>query len=66
VVASRIGDREPDDWPGKAHLVDDARELPQTMPELKRIDFSISTEQKHASEVARELLAELRQMGVFA
>jgi hypothetical protein len=65
VAASRIGDREPDDWPGEAHLVDHARELAQTMPELKRIDFTISTEQKQASEVARQLLAELRQTGVF-
>jgi dephospho-CoA kinase len=65
LVASRLDAREPDDWPGKQQLIEHARYLSETMPELVGIDVRISTEDRHPNDVARELRDELRALGVL-
>jgi cytidylate kinase len=64
-VAERIGDREPDSWPGKRSLIAHARKLARSMPSLARLDVVVSTERRGADEVTRELRAALRDLGVL-
>ncbi len=65
-VAARIGDREPDRWPGKAPLIAHARELARTVPELDAIDLRIDTEDRRPEEVAAEVYEEMRSRGLIA
>jgi hypothetical protein len=56
VVATRIDAREPDRWPGKAHLIAHARELAISMPrELDGVDARIDTDGRAAVDVAVEV-----------
>jgi gluconate kinase len=64
VVAARIGAREPDAWPGKLALIDHARVLAASMPNLAGIDLRISTEDRCAADVALELRDQLRARGL--
>lgn len=59
-VAARIGRREPDDWPGKQHLVKHTAQLAATMPSLSPIDIVIDTDGRQATDVARQLLDRVR------
>ncbi len=60
VVADRVREREPDEWPGKERLIVHARELAASMPDLAGVDLTLSTDAREAHEVARELLAVLK------
>jgi gluconate kinase len=64
-VASRIDSREPDRWPGKGPLIERARVLARSVPELPGIDMLISTEGREAEEVAREILEEMRRSSML-
>jgi chloramphenicol 3-O-phosphotransferase len=60
VVAARIDAREPDRWPGKAHLIEHARRLAVSMPrDLDGVDARIRTEDRAATDVAAEVRAKL-------
>jgi cytidylate kinase len=65
VVADRVRDREPDEWPGKAHLIEHARELAALMPELGGVDLTLSTDGRQVHQVAHELLAALKAADAF-
>ncbi len=64
-VAARIGDREPDRWPGKASLIAHARDLARTVPELGAIDLRINTEDRRPEDVAGEVYEEMRSRGLI-
>jgi chloramphenicol 3-O-phosphotransferase len=64
-VATRIDAREPDHWPGKAPLIARARQLATTTPRLPGIDLVIDTEQRHAEDVAAEILDAMRHTGML-
>ncbi len=66
IVAERIDAREPDTWPGKRGLMIHARELALSMPLLAEIDVVVSTERRDADEVAVDVRAALRDLGVLA
>jgi chloramphenicol 3-O-phosphotransferase len=55
VVATRVADREPDRWPGKAALVAHAAELATVVPALRGIDRILSTDGRSAHDVASEI-----------
>ena len=55
LVSERVADREPDEWPGKAHLVEHSRTLADQIPSLARIDVRISTVDRDARAVAAEV-----------
>jgi hypothetical protein len=56
VVAARIDAREPDLWPGKANLIEHARNLAVSMPrDLAGVDAYVATEGRTAVDVATEL-----------
>lgn len=57
VVATRIAEREPDDWPGKDRLIAHARSLAKTIPSLPGVDVVIETSRREARDVAAEILA---------
>jgi hypothetical protein len=65
VVAARIEEREPDDWPGKPALVAHARELAGSMPALDGIDLRLDTDHRRPDAVARELFDALRSSRVL-
>lgn len=65
-VAERLQSREPDDWPGKRGLIAHARELAELMPRLPAVDLRIDTERASASDVAAELVDEMRAGGLVA
>lgn len=56
VLAQRVSDREPDDWPGKAPLVAHARELAERVPRLAGIDHVLPTADRLPTDVASEVL----------
>jgi cytidylate kinase len=64
-VAERIDAREPDTWPGKRGLMTHARELALSMPSLSAIDVVVSTERRNADEVAADVRAALRDLGLL-
>ena len=64
-VAARIGEREPDRWPGKARLIAHARELAEAVPRLGGIDLTIDTDDRLAEEVAGAIHLEMRNGGLI-
>jgi thymidylate kinase len=64
-AAARVGAREPDRWPGKAALVEHARELAAVVPLLAGIDVVIETDRRAAEDVAAEVLALLGERGLL-
>ncbi len=65
VLAARLQAREPDCWPGKAALVAHARELADAVPALQGIDLELDTEGRDAADVARTVLAAMRERGLL-
>ena len=61
VLAARVGDREPDSWPGKAALIAHARALANVVPALAGIDLILDTDGRDAEDVARTVLAAMRE-----
>ncbi len=61
VLAARIDEREPDRWPGKAALIAHARALADRVPALDGIDVTLDTVARDAEDVARALLAAMRE-----
>jgi pimeloyl-ACP methyl ester carboxylesterase len=59
-VATRIADREPDAWPGKAPLISHARVLAESIPSIAGIDAVICTEGRSPVDVAGEINVLLR------
>jgi len=59
-VATRIADREPDAWPGKAPLISHARVLAESIPSIAGIDSIICTEGRSPIDVAGEINVLLR------
>jgi chloramphenicol 3-O-phosphotransferase len=57
VVAGRIGDREPDAWPGKQPLIAHARELARSIPAIADIDIVVNTEGRPPVQVAAQVRA---------
>lgn len=64
VVAGRVADREPDEWPGKPDLIDHSRVLAEQMPLIPRIDALISTDGRDARDVAAEVKQLLVSRGI--
>ena len=60
-VTRRIDEREPDHWPGKAPLMDRARQLASSTPELPDIDLVIDTQERAAQDVPAEILEAMRR-----
>lgn len=65
LVAARVADREPDWWPGKAGLIEHARELADVIPSIPGIDFVLGTVQRGAPDVAAEIKALLVDHGLL-
>ena len=65
VLAARLQEREPDRWPGKAGLIAHARTLAGAVPALDGIDLVLDTDGCDAEQVARTLLAALRERGLL-
>ena len=63
VVDARLDAREPDAWPGKQRLIEHARHLAVSMPDLASIDIRIDTADRLAGDVAAELREVLRAYG---
>lgn len=55
VVARRVADREPDEWPGKQQLVDHARDLALVIPELSRVDAVVDSSEQPVPATASEV-----------
>ncbi len=64
-VIGRLRAREPDDWPGKAPLIERARHLAPSTPRLPGINLVISTEERMAKEVAAEIFEVMRSRGLL-
>ena len=64
-LAARLQAREPDRWPGKAALLAHARELADAVPALEGIDLQLDTEGRDAEDVARTVLAAMRERGLL-
>jgi chloramphenicol 3-O-phosphotransferase len=64
-LAARLQAREPDRWPGKAALVAHARELAEVVPALEGIDLRLDTEGRDAEDLARTVLAAMRERGLL-
>jgi chloramphenicol 3-O-phosphotransferase len=64
VVAERVERREPDSWPGKARLVEHARDLADAIPALEGVDAVIDTAGREPADVAGELFAALHAAGI--
>lgn len=64
VLAARVAAREPDSWPGKAALIDHARELADRIPSIAGIDVVLRTDGRERSEVAAEIKELLRIHGI--
>jgi cytidylate kinase len=65
ILAERIDAREPDTWPGKRELITHARQLASSVPRMDAIDVVVSTENRDADEVAVDVRAALRNLGVL-
>lgn len=66
VAASRVGDRDPDRWPGKAGLMAHAEVLADLIPGFARIDLTIDTAATDLENVATAILAEMRVRELIA
>jgi gluconate kinase len=55
LAASRVAEREPDSWAGKAWLIGQARRLAETIPSFNGIDLLVTTEGRTAAVVAAEI-----------
>jgi shikimate kinase len=64
VLAERLQLREPDRWPGKPGLIAHARELAPSVPLLAGIDRVIDTSGSEAEEIALEIYAQMRLIGL--
>lgn len=64
LVARRIEEREPDEWPGKVPLIEHARKLAEEIPSLPSIDLTLSTVDRDVHEVANDLRRLLSSTGV--
>ena len=65
LAATRVGAREPDDWPGKAELVAHSRYLAASMERLGGIDVRVSSESADPTEVAGAILEAMRDRGLI-
>ena len=65
IVADRVREREPDSWPGKAALIEHARELAVQIPSIEGIDYVVSTDGRERSEVAAEIRELLGTHGII-
>lgn len=65
VLAARLQAREPDAWPGKQPLIQHARALSRSMPELDGIDIRLATDTRTPQDVAVELRGRLRALGLL-
>ncbi len=66
VIAARLREREPDRWPGKEALIARARELSGRIPALGGIDVALDSDGCEAEELARTVLAAMREGGLLA
>lgn len=64
-ITARLEDREPDRWPGKAPLIARARNYAVSAPRLPGIGLVIDTEERHAEDVATEILEAMRREGML-
>lgn len=64
LVARRIREREPDEWPGKLPLIAHARKLAEEIPSLPSIDLTLSTVDRDVHEVATEISRLLSSNGI--
>ncbi len=64
-IAARLEDREPDRWPGKAPLIARAQRYAVSAPRLPGIGLVIDTEERHAEDVATEILEAMRGEGML-
>ncbi|HUA48622.1 MAG TPA: hypothetical protein VMA77_25545 [Solirubrobacteraceae bacterium] len=64
LVACRVYEREPDEWPGKLALIEHARKLAEEIPSLPSIDFTLSTVDRDVHEVATEVRRLLASTGI--
>jgi ribose 1,5-bisphosphokinase PhnN len=64
-VAARIDAREPDRWPGKQPLIERARRLALSTPQLPAVDLVIETEGRVAQDVAGEIFRAMRERGML-
>jgi hypothetical protein len=44
VAANRVSEREPNSWPGKPWLIEQARRLAEAIPSFDRIDRHVTTD----------------------
>jgi hypothetical protein len=65
VLAARLAQREPDDWPGKAGLITHARALASAPVALDGGDLTLDTAGREAGDLARTLLAAMRERGLL-
>lgn len=65
VLAARLGEREPERWPGKAGLLAHARALADTVPSFGGIDLVLPTDGRDAEDVAGTVLAAMRERVLF-
>jgi hypothetical protein len=65
VVAARIDAREPDRWPGKQPLIELARRLALSTPQLPAGDLVIETDGRVAQDVAGEIFHAMRARGML-
>ena len=65
LAATRVADREPDSWPGKASLIEHARQLAVDIPSLPGIDARCSTVDRRPEEVAAEVKELLTARGIL-
>jgi enoyl-CoA hydratase/carnithine racemase len=63
-VAARIADREPDTWPGKAALIEHARELAELAHTFAGIDLVIDTDAHDREEAVELILSALARWGI--
>jgi hypothetical protein len=64
LVARRVREREPDEWPGKLRLIEHARKLANEIPSLPSIDVALSTVESDVHEVANEIRRLLSSTGI--
>ncbi len=64
VVSARIAAREPDAWPGRAALIEHARQLADSMPALAGVDIRVDTDGRRPTDVALAVRDALRARGI--
>jgi chloramphenicol 3-O-phosphotransferase len=65
-IATRLRVREPDRWPGKEALIARAGALSGRVPALEGIDVTLDAEAREADDLARTVLAAMRERGLLA